>query len=147
MLGVVWLGAGSIAHAAEARPWLCRVKPVFSSSKPVRYEARSRGSHRWRLFFMQFVAGGPHDGFAVTGARDLPRGGSSIGELGAGQFFTIALYLGPGGHWVCPGSAGEAEEPRGSGVISDLCYDAESADSCQVRLTIQRAAGGPVSKH
>ena len=31
--------ARSPAISAEGRPWLCRDKPVFSSDKPMRYEA------------------------------------------------------------------------------------------------------------
>ena len=139
VLGVACMAPGSIADAAEARPWLCRDKPVFSSSQPVHYEASGRGERHWRLFFMQFVAGGPHDGFTMTASNDIPPGASHAeGELGAGQFFAVALYLAQGGHWVCPRSAGEAEESRAPGVISDLCYSDESADSCRVRLTIRR---------
>ena len=139
MVGVACAVLQSVAMAAEARPWLCRDKPVFSSDKRVHYEAKSRGQHHWRLFFMQFVAGGPHDGFAIIKSDDISAGSSlAEGELGSGQFFAVALYLAPGGHWVCPGSAEEAEEPRGPGVVSQLCYSDDDSDSCRVRLTIRR---------
>jgi hypothetical protein len=139
VVGCVCACLQSIAGAAEARPWLCRDKPVFSSDQRVHYEARSRGQRHWRLFFMQFVAGGPQDGFAVIKSDDIEAGSSrAAGELGKGQFFAVALYLAPGGRWVCPRSAEEAEEPRGPGVVSQLCYSDEESDSCRVRLTIRR---------
>jgi hypothetical protein len=137
--GLVCAGPGTIAHAAEARPWLCRDKPVFSSSKPVHYEAKSRGQRHWRLFLMQFVAGGPHDGFATVGSDDIPAGTSHAeGKLASGQYFAVALYLGQGGHWVCPGSAQEAEGTHAPGVVSELCYSDDDSDSCLMRLTIRR---------
>jgi len=137
-LGVVFIGRAGIANAAEARPWLCRDKPVFSSSKPVHYEAKNRGSGRWQLFFMQFVAGGPHDGFATVASADVGSSSDAEGKLGSGQYFAVALYLGKGGHWVCPGSAREAEESRAPGVVSELCYSEDDSESCRMRLTIRR---------
>jgi hypothetical protein len=137
-LGVVFSARGGIANAAEARPWLCRDKPVFSSSKPVRYEAKNREHRRWQLFFMQFVAGGPHDGFATVASADVGVSSDAEGRLGSGQYFAVALYLGKGGHWVCPGSAREAEKSGGPGVVSELCYGGDDSESCGMRLTIRR---------
>ena len=133
---------GSSAEAAEARPWLCRDKPVFSSNHPVRYEAVRHGGRHWRLFFMQFVPNGPHDGFTTTASDDIPVGASSAeGELGAGQFYAVALYLAQGGHWVCPRSVEDADAARDPGVISDLCFSDESSGSCRMRLIIRRQGG------
>lgn len=145
-LSALCLAFESGAAAAEPRPWLCRDKPVFSSDKPVRYEAKSRGKRYWRIFFMQFVPGGPHDGFTITASDDVRAGTSDArGELGSGQFFAVALYLGTGGHWLCPRSVREVNEARSPEVVSSLCYSDEESGPCRVALTISRPAGSSSS--
>ncbi len=85
LTGLFVASAFSAAKAADARPWLCRSKPVFSSSKPMTYEAR--GSGRWVLSFMRcntnsqsnFGGGcseqssGGENGFAVVSTRTVGR--------------------------------------------------------------------------
>ncbi len=141
-LSALCLAFESGAAVAEPRPWLCRDKPVFSSDKPMRYEVKGRGKRHWRMFFMQFVPGGPHDGFSIIASDDVKAGGSEVrGELGSGQFFAVPLYLGVSGHWLCPREAREVNEARGPGVISSLCYSDEESGPCRVALTISRPAG------
>lgn len=95
---------------------------------------------------MQFVPGGPHDGFTITASDDVKAGGSEVqGELGSGQFFAVALYLGAGGHWLCPRDAREVTEARGPGVVSSLCYSDEESGPCRVALTISRPSGSSSS--
>ena len=50
------------ARAAEARPWLCRSKPVFSSDSAMSYRVVNHGGSRWELLLMQFEPGSAHDG-------------------------------------------------------------------------------------
>ena len=119
------------AMAVEPRPWLCRDKPVFSSSKPMSYEATSRGG-RWMMTFMRFDPTGGHDGFTVVSARALS--GRVEGALEPGQWYAVALYR-SGGHWICPGNARATDRPA-PGVISDLCYGEETG-SCPVRLSVR----------
>jgi hypothetical protein len=138
---VVITGAGSHAFGAEARPWLCRAKPVFSSDKPMTYEATNRGGGRWLMTFMRFDPSGlGHDGFTVSSAEDVST--HIQGNLEAGQWYALALYL-SGGHWICPGNAAESDEPA-AGVISDLCYGRDLGE-CTVKLTVRplSAASGP----
>ena len=59
--------AGMPAHAAEARPWLCRSKPVFSSDSAMSYRVVNHGGSRWELLLMQFEPGSAHDGYEVVG--------------------------------------------------------------------------------
>jgi hypothetical protein len=119
------------AMAVEPRPWLCRDKPVFSSSRQMSYEATSRGG-RWMMTFMRFDPAGGHDGFTVVSARDLH--GRVEGTLEPGQWYAVALYR-SGGHWICPGNAGESDRPA-PGLVRDLCYG-EEAGSCPVRLSVR----------
>jgi hypothetical protein len=133
---LVTIGSGPRAFGAEARPWLCRTKPVFSSDKPMTYEASNRGGG-WLLTFMRFDPSGGHDGFTVSSAQDV--GVNTQGRLDPGQWFAVALYR-SGGHWICPGNAGESDE-RVAGVISDLCYGREPGE-CTVKLTVRTAGSG-----
>lgn len=123
------------ALAVEPRPWLCRDKPVFSSSRPMSYEATSRGG-RWVMTFMRFAPIGGHDGFTVVSARDLS--GRVEGTLEPGQWYAVALYR-SGGHWICPGNARESDRPA-PGVVSDLCFGEEEG-SCPVRLSVRALNG------
>jgi hypothetical protein len=123
----------SSTTAAEARPWLCRDKPVFSSDKPMTYEATNHGGERWLMTFMRFDPNGGHDGFTVISTRDIS--GRVDGTLEQGQWYAVALYR-SGGHWICPGDARESGESA-PGVVSNLCYG-EDPGSCPVRLTVRR---------
>ncbi len=135
---VTTVGAGSHAFGAEARPWLCRAKPVFSSDKPMTYEATNRGGGRWLMTFMRFDPSGlGHDGFTVAAAQDVAA--HTNGTLESGQWYAVALYL-SGGHWICPGNAAESDEPA-PGVISNLCYGREPGE-CLVKLTVRPQSNG-----
>jgi hypothetical protein len=147
LTGLFVASAFSVANAVEARPWLCRSKPVFSSSKPMTYEAR--GSSRWVLSFMRCNANsqsnygggcseqssGGENGFAVVSTRTLS--GHTVGTLEPGQWYAVALYR-SGGRWICAGYAGESDEPA-PGVVSDLCYSEhdEEGSPCGVKLTVR----------
>ncbi len=125
--------APALAHGAEPRPWLCRDKPVFSTSGPSRIELSSHDSRRWQVFLMQFDPAGGHDGFSITNSYDLGPGSHSTSDnLGAGRFFAVALYN-SGGHWICPGPARDEPAP---GTISSLCYS-PSGGACDVSLTVR----------
>ena len=136
IVALVTTGAGSRVFGAEARPWLCRAKPVFSSDKPMTYQASSRGGG-WLLTFMRFDPSGGHDGFTVASVRDV--GVNTQGTLDPGQWYAVALYR-SGGHWICPGNAGESDEPA-TGVISDLCYGRDEGE-CTVKLVVRPAGSG-----
>ncbi|MGH7934249.1 MAG: hypothetical protein ACREQN_13960 [Candidatus Binataceae bacterium] len=123
--------AVSSALATEPRPWLCRDKPVFTSSTPVTYDVATNDSRRWLLTIMRFELGSGHDGFTVISSQTL--GGRVGGALGPGSYYAVALYR-QGDHWICPGYAREADEPK-PGVVADLCYG-ENRDDCRVRLTV-----------
>jgi hypothetical protein len=132
------LVAGSQALAAEARPWLCRAKPVFSSSTPMTYEAVNRGAGRWLMTFMRFDPSGlGHDGFTISSTQDVAA--RAEGTLDAGQWYAVALYS-SGGHWICPGTAAESDEPT-PGVVSSLCYGRDSGE-CTVKLTVRSKLPG-----
>jgi hypothetical protein len=122
------IATASMAHAAEPRPWLCRDKPVFSSTKQMRYRVTMTSRSRWQLFFMQFSPGGGNDGFdiAQTSSR------TATGQLSAGRYFAVALRN-SGGNWICPPVVDE-EPPRG-GKISDLCFGTDEG-GCSVQLIV-----------
>lgn len=137
-VSVATTGAGSLAFGAEARPWLCRAKPVFSSNKPMIYEATNRGGGRWLMTFMRFDPSGlGHDGFTVSSTKDI--GARTEGTLEAGQWYAVALYR-SGGHWICPGNAAESDEPAAS-VVSSLCYGRDPGE-CTVKLTVRPQSAG-----
>jgi len=129
--------AAAPVSAAQARPWLCRDKPVFSSHQAMRFQVASQRG-RWRLMLMSFDAEGGHDGFTIVDSRDLstavPSGG---GQLPAGRYFAVAQYL-EGGEWICPGYAqrSDAYQP---GQIASICYGAESTN-CVVKLIVSPVA-------
>jgi hypothetical protein len=123
------------ARAAEPRPWLCRDKPVFSTSGPAHIDMTSHDSRRWQVFLMKFDPAGGHDGFTITNSYELgPGRGHASDNLDAGQFFAVALYS-SSGHWICPGPANETDAP---GSLSNLCYST-SGGSCDVSLTVKSA--------
>jgi hypothetical protein len=132
------MGLGSSVFAAEARPWLCRAKPVFSSDKPMTYEAVNRGTGRWLMTFMRFDPSGlGHDGFTVSTTQDVT---SHIeGTLDPGQWYAVALYR-SGPRWICPGNAGESDKPF-PGAISSLCYGSNLGE-CTVKLTVRPQSNG-----
>lgn len=121
-----------LAFGAEARPWLCRSKPVFSSNKQMNYQASNRGGGRWLMTFMRFDPSGlGHDGFTVSSTSEV--GTRTEGTLEPGQWYAVALYR-SGGRWICPGNAAESGE-AGSGAISSLCYGRDLGE-CTVKLTV-----------
>jgi len=135
---VALMASRQLAVAAEARPWLCRSKPVFSSSKQMVYRATNRGGGRWLMTFMRFDPSGlGHDGFTVSATREIDT--STEGRLDPGQWYAVALYS-SGGHWICPGNAAEAAG-QSSGTISSLCYGRDLGE-CTVKLTVLPQSGG-----
>jgi hypothetical protein len=141
MVVAATIGAGPRAFGAEARPWLCRAKPVFSSDRPMIYEATNRGSGRWLMTFMRFDPSGlGHDGFTVSSIQAVAA--HAEGALEPGQWYAVALYS-SGGHWICPGNAAESDEPA-PGVVSNLCYGRDPGE-CTVKLMVrpQSTGSGP----
>jgi hypothetical protein len=136
--GIGLATAGSLtAYAAEARPWLCRNKPVFSSSSAMTYQVANHGGSRWELLLMQFEPGSAHDGYEIVASQELPAGGGQAsGGLAAGRYFAVAMYRGGGGHWICPGYAQDKDRP--AGALNRICYG-EEASSCPVTLTVVAA--------
>jgi hypothetical protein len=118
----------SPALAGEPRPWLCRDKPVFSSSQPMHYQITMTSRSRWQLFFMQFTPGGGNDGFDI--AQTISHG--ATGQLAAGRYFAVALRN-SGGNWICPPVVTD-EEPA-HGTISNLCF-ATNQEGCSVQLVV-----------
>src|SRR5271154_4593827 len=95
--------AAPSALAQEARPWLCRDKPVFSYDRAMEYQVTARPGRQWRMFFMQYSPDAAHDGFDIVDTRPLGSSGDpTAGNLAAGQYYAVALYRGAGGHWICP---------------------------------------------
>src|ERR1700730_17907063 len=131
--------AGALpAHPHEARPWLCRNKPVFSSSSAMTYQVASHGGTRWEVLLMEFEPGSAHDGYEIVASQELPAGaGQASGTLAAGRYFAVAMYRGGGGRWIWPGYAQGKDRPPG--VLSRICYG-EEASSCPVTLTVVAAS-------
>jgi hypothetical protein len=126
----------SSAFAQEARPWLCRDKPVFSYDRSMEYQVTARPGRQWRMFFMQYSPDAAHDGFDIVNSRELSsRGDPVAGNLAAGRYFAVALYHGPGGHWICPGYTNDARDPK-LGEVSNLCYG-EDGPPCLVTLKVK----------
>ena len=124
------------AFAQEARPWLCRDKPVFSYDRSMEYEVSARPGRQWRMFFMQYSPDAAHDGFDIVNSREVASRGDSIGgNLAAGRYFAVALYRGPGGHWICPGYTNDQRDPK-LGQVSDLCYG-DDGPPCLVTLEVK----------
>jgi hypothetical protein len=138
-VGTILILAAPAASAAEARPWLCRDKPVFSYSNGMRYEVTSGHGRVWKIFFMAFDAGGGHDGFEIVRSADLGSGGSASGSLEAGRYFAVAMYR-QGGSWICPGFAEDSGHAP-TGQLNNICYG-EDGPPCLVNLAIV-AVGAP----
>jgi hypothetical protein len=132
----------SLSHAAsaeEARPWLCRDKPVFSYDHAMQYEATARPGRQWRIFFMQYSPDAAHDGFDIVNSREIgSRGDSQMGSLNAGRYFAVALYRGNGSHWICPDYTHDNRNPS-LGEVSNLCYG-EDGPPCLVNLKVKPSA-------
>jgi hypothetical protein len=127
--------ASSSAMAGEARPWLCRDKPVFSYNSGMRYEVTSGQGRAWRMFFMAFDPTGGHDGFEIVRTADLV-GGTASGVLESGRYFAVAMYR-QGGNWICPGYAQDRERPP-AGELNNICYG-EDGPPCLVTLAVSAA--------
>jgi hypothetical protein len=128
--------AAPIVSAGEARPWLCRDKPVFSYNAGMRYEVTSSHGREWKVFFMAFDPGGGHDGFEIVRTADLS-GGSASGSLESGRYFAVALYR-QGSNWICPGYAQDSGHPM-AGQLNNICYG-QDGPPCQVNLAVKAAA-------
>jgi hypothetical protein len=126
------------AAAAGAAPWLCRDKPVFSFSSPMSFRAANRGGRRWKLLLMRLRMGGEHGGFDIVTARNVAPGARHVsGDLGAGQYFAVAMYD-RSGLWICPPYAYETE-PLSAKTVSRICYG-DSRSDCRMTLTVMPAA-------
>jgi hypothetical protein len=139
------VAAAMPAHAAEARPWLCRDKPVFSSDSAMTYRVVSHGATRWDLLLMQFEMDSAHDGYEVVASHELSaRNGQASGTLAPGRYFAVAMYRGGGGHWICPGYVKDSDRPPGA--VSRICYGEDSA-GCPVDLTVLSTAPAAAASH
>jgi hypothetical protein len=142
MLTAILIVAGvSQARALEPRPWLCRDKPVFSSDKPMTYDATRRGVGRWVMTFMRFDPAGGHDGFTVFESQDV--NGRVGGMLEPGQWYAVGMFR-EGSHWICAARAGENHQFV-PGIVRDLCYG-ESEGSCDVKMTVRESAAAVPDK-
>jgi hypothetical protein len=133
---IATLAAGP-ALAQEARPWLCRDKPVFSYDRSMEYRATAGPGRQWRMFFMQYSPDAAHDGFDIVNSRDISSHGDPVtGELAAGRYFAVALYR-EGGHWICPDYTHDDRNSR-LGEVSNLCYG-DDGPPCLVKLLVKPA--------
>jgi hypothetical protein len=127
------------AFAEEARPWLCRDKPVFSYDHAMQYQATARPGRQWRIFFMLYSPDAAHDGFDIVKSQEIgSRGDSQTGSLNAGRYFAVALYRGSGSHWICPDYTHDNRNPS-LGEVSNLCYG-EDGPPCLVNLKVKPTA-------
>jgi hypothetical protein len=127
------MAAGS-ALAQEARPWLCRDKPVFSYDRAMEYVATARPGRQWRIFFMQYSPDAAHDGFDIINSREISSRGDPVsGSLATGQYFAVALYR-EGGHWICPDYTHDDRNSK-LGEVSNLCYG-DDGPPCLVKLQV-----------
>jgi hypothetical protein len=131
VIAAVMLGICGQAFAAGGRPWLCRDKPVFSSTKPMNYTVSSDHAGSWRVFLMQFTPGGGHDGFDIAKTIEVPGNSSDNGTINPGRYFAVALYR-DDGEWICPG---HAEDQHAPGTIGTLCFSRYS-EGCGVKFTV-----------
>lgn len=120
------------ALAQEARPWLCRDKPVFSYDRSMEYQVTARPGRQWRMFFMKYSPDAAHDGFDIVDSREVR--GDAAGSLAAGQYFAVALYR-QGGHWICPDYTHDDRNPK-LGEVSNLCYGT-GGPPCLVKLLVK----------
>lgn len=122
------------ASAQEARPWLCRDKPVFSYNHAMEYQVTALPGRQWRMFFMQYSPDAAHDGFNIVDTRPVSSGGAPVsGNLATGQYFAVALYR-EGGHWICPDYTHDDRNSR-LGEVSNLCYG-DDGPPCLVKLRV-----------
>jgi hypothetical protein len=130
---IATLAAGS-ASAQEARPWLCRDKPVFSYNRAMEYQLTALPGRQWRMFFMQYSPDAAHDGFDIVDSRLISSRGDPVsGNLATGQYFAVALYR-EGGHWICPDYTHDDRNSR-LGEVSNLCYG-DDGPPCLVKLRV-----------
>jgi len=123
------------AFAQEARPWLCRDKPVFSYDRSLEYQVTARPGRQWRIFFMQYSPDAAHDGFDIVNSREIgARGDPVTGNLAAGRYFAVALYR-ESGHWICPDYTHDDRNPK-LGEVSNLCYG-DGGPPCLVKLQVK----------
>jgi hypothetical protein len=128
-----------LAGAADARPWLCRDKPVFSSKAAMTYQVANRGKERWQVSLMQFQPGTAHDGFEVIQSQEVPPDTKDAdGNLPSGQYFAVAMYHSANGRWICPGYTRQSDQPP-SGAVSQICFG-DDPQNCLVTLTVRAAA-------
>lgn len=126
-----------VALAEEARPWLCRDKPVFSYDHAMEYQATAQPGRQWRIFFMQYSPDAAHDGFDIVNSREIgSRGEPATGSLAAGRYYAVALYRGSGSHWICPDYT---HDDRKVGEVSNLCYG-EDGPPCLVNLKVNASS-------
>ncbi|HUA36162.1 MAG TPA: hypothetical protein VMA09_21315 [Candidatus Binataceae bacterium] len=128
--------AAPLASAGEARPWLCRDKPVFSYNSGMRYTLTSSRGRAWKVFFMAFDPAGGHDGFEIVRSAALAGGSSASGFLEGGRYFAVAMYH-QGSNWICPGYAQDQEHPP-AGQLNNICYG-EDGPPCLVSLAVLAA--------
>jgi hypothetical protein len=125
----------SSVFAQEARPWLCRDKPVFSDNRSMEYHVTASPGRQWRIFFMQYSPDAAHDGFDIVNSREISSHGDPVsGNLTAGRYFAVALYR-QSGHWICPDYTHDDRNPS-LGEISNLCYG-EDGPPCLVKLQVK----------
>ena len=135
IVGALALGFARPALAQEARPWLCRDKPVFSYEHAMEYRATALPGRQWRMFFMQYSPDAAHDGFDIVNSREISSRGDPVsGNLTAGRYFAVALYR-QGGHWICPDYTHDDRDPK-LGEVSNLCYG-EDGPPCLVKLQVK----------
>lgn len=129
--------AATSALGAEARPWLCRDKPVFSDGTAMNYSVTTSAGRSWRMFFMEFEPDAAHDGFEIVRSAPVSPGGEATGNLEAGRYFAVAMYS-SGGNWICPGYAQDSEH-RPAGELYNICYG-QDGPPCLVTLAITPSA-------
>src|SRR5260370_42415745 len=81
------------AIAEEARPWLCRDKPVFSYDHAMAYQATAQPGLQWRIFFMQYSPDAAHHGFDIVNSRYLgSRGDPLTANLPSGRCLPVRVH-------------------------------------------------------
>src|SRR5260370_15390861 len=66
------------AIAEEARPWLCRDKPVFSYDHAMAYHATAQPGRQWRIFFMQYSPDAAHHRFDILNSPEIGSRGAPV---------------------------------------------------------------------
>jgi hypothetical protein len=87
--GIGLATAGALpAHAAEARPWLCRDKPVFSSSSAMTYQGAGQASGTLvagRYFAVAMYRGGGGHWICPGYAQDKDRPAGALSRICYGE--------------------------------------------------------------